>query len=627
MTQSVELLPTEGKPSARSESYRNLSNWLYNELEDALSARAGLEGMWRECLRMYEGQPKMEMRNVPIENAPNYEVPVGAMACDAIYAQSVDLIWQVAPVVTVRPIGAKYAGAGKGLQKFINWGVANEWELRLAVDNALLDNVQLGTGILYVPWINRYRKTKVTELSHIGPSVFCVPIQDFVVPGGSGSDVQDARWVAMRYWLTKDELVLRQKTMGWDISSVQTGAADDTVRQKREQLARQRKSGEQFRDLYEIFDFYAYYDIDGDGKAEDILVSYDRTSRSVLRVRWNPFQRRPFSAMRYQLRPHLFYGLGPMEMLKPLADEISETHNHRMLNMMLANCRLWIGKQGEIDHDMSIWPNKVILSESPADSLKALQLGDVYPSSQVAEAILMAYAERRVGVSDITQARPSAPLGTRTPGITALSVLQQVNKRFTPAFDGMRLAVADAVRQACYRYQERLLAGDAFAAEKITRIVGEQHAQEVLQALTAPDFDEAMALELTASSAAANRDTDRQNAILLMNLMGGYYDKVLNLVSLTANPQVPDQIRECARRIAIASSEALERLILNFDQVRDPETFLIAFDDLVQQQPTISGMPQAGLTGLASMVQGLGGLVGGPPGEGGPPEGGGGPPA
>ncbi len=619
MTQTVELLPVEGSPSTRTDAYKALANWVTEELEDALSARASLEAMWRECLRMYEAQPKMEIRNVPIENAPNYEVPVGAMAADAIYAQSVDLIWQVAPVVTCRPIGAKYAAAAKGLQKFINWGVANEWGLRGSVDNALLDNVQLGTAVLYIPWINRHRKTKTVELSHIGPSIFCVPIQDFLVPGGAASDLQDARWVAMRYWLTKDEMVLRQKTMGWDITAAQTAGADDTVRQKREQLGRQRKSGEETRDLYEIWDIYAYYDVDGDGRAEDLLITYDRSSKSILRCRWNPFQRRPFVAMRYQLRPHLFYGMGPLEMLKPLEEEISETHNHRMLNMMLANCRMWIGKQGEIDETMTIWPNKVLLSEDPKNSVAALQLGDVYPSSQIAEAILMAYAERRVGVSDISQARPSAPLGTRTPGITALSVLQQVNKRFTPAFDGMRLAVADAVRHALFRYQERLLAGDLAAQDKIRRIVGDQHAEAVLTTMTSPDFDEAVALELTASSASSNRDSDRQNALLLMNLMGSYYEKVMQLVAMTSNPQVPDQLREVARRIAIASSEALERLILTFDQIRDPETFLIAFDDLVQQQPTIGGVEANTAIGLQGMAQQIMGAMGG-----GEPQGGGG---
>jgi len=616
----VDVFPSDETPASRGVNAQALGSWLYDELEDAISARAQLESVWRDCVRMYEGTPKMEVRNVPIENAPNYTVPVGAMACDAIYAQSVDLIWQVAPVITVRAVNTDLISASKGLQKFINWGAANEWGLRNAIDHALLDNIQLGTSVIYTPWINRVRKTKTSELSHVGPQLYTVPIQDFLVPGGSAADLQDARWCAMRYWLTGDEMRLREKTLKWDISGTQPVGADDPTRAQRETTARQRKSGQEIRELFEVFDVYAYYDINGDGIAEDILVSYDRTSRSVLRVRWNPFQRRPFVAMRYQLRPHLFYGLGVMEMLRPLSEEIDETHNHRMLNMMLANCRMWIGKNGEIDHDMAIWPNKVILSEDPARNLNAIQLGDVYPSSAQAEAILMAYAERRVGVSDISQARPSAPLGTRTPGITAMSVLQQVNKRFTPAFDGMRLGTSDAVRQCIYRYQERLLVGDTFAQNKIASIVGPQHADALLDAMARPDFDEAMALELTASSASANRDSDRQNAMLLMNVMSSYYDKVLQLVQISSSQGVPDQVKEAARRISIASSEALERLILNFDQVRDPETFLIAFDDLVTANPTVQGMPQdaaMGLQGLAQQIMG-----GGQGGEGGGGQGG-----
>src|SRR6185437_6671880 len=102
------------------------------------------------------------------------------------------------------------------------------------------------------------------------------------------------------------------------------------------------------------------------------------------------------------------------------------------------------------------------------------------------QAFPIAMAERRVGINDLSTPRPSAVLGSRTPGITALSMLQQVNRRFTPAFDAVRLACAGAVRQCLYRYQERLLAGDRESERHIRRVLGDAEGDLVISLLKDP---------------------------------------------------------------------------------------------------------------------------------------------
>ena len=60
----------------------DLSKWLNQEITNALSSRKPLEAVWRDCLRKYEGVPKREIRNYPIENSPNTEITIGAIASD-----------------------------------------------------------------------------------------------------------------------------------------------------------------------------------------------------------------------------------------------------------------------------------------------------------------------------------------------------------------------------------------------------------------------------------------------------------------------------------------------------------------------------------------------------------------
>jgi len=593
---TIEVPPDglEGSRKYSAEQREQLTTWLTQDLEDAISTRTQQDILWSELLRMYEGVPSKPVRDVPIPNAPNLEVPLGAIAADAIYAQALDTLFQISPVVTARPLDGRYVKHAKAMQRFIDWGTNNEWGLRQAVTHALLDNTQLGTGVYYVPWIEKKRKTPLGErTTQNSPVIRTVPVEDFFVPGSSPQSVHDARWIAVRHWLTKPELQQRAIALGWDIEGVTTTAARDSVRTRRELLARTKDSGEADRELYEVFDAYMHYDIDGDGIPEDLLVTFDRTSRTILRVVPNPFDRsRPFEVMQYQPRPHLFYGMGVVELLKPFQAEASEIHNQRVLNMMLANCRMWVGKEGHINESMEVWPSKIITTPDPKNDFIGLQMADVYPSSERAEALVNGYGERRVGLNDLQQGQPGN-LGNRTPATTALSVLQAVNQRFAPAFEGMRHATAAAVRQCLYRYQERALLDDKVVEGRLQRVLGIEDATLVLEVLRDREFDDSMAIEMTANSATINKDADRQNAIQLMGMLTSYYEQVLGLTQLLVQPGLPPPVMVAGQKILDAAAEAVDRTIRTFDQVRDSGAFVLRSEDILgrPQEPQAQQLP------------------------------------
>ena len=591
-----------------------LQQWLTDEVESALSARFEQEKIWREVLRMYEGVPKNPARNIPIENAPNIEVTLGAIATDALYAQALDTLFNISPLVTTRATNEKWVKHNKAFQRFINWVAANEAKIRPAAEDAILDNVKLGTGAYYIPWIDHKKKTGISRVLRRGPLVIAVPPEDLLAPGGANVDMQTARWIGLRFWLTEGEFSERARDREWNADGVIPTGTVGWTRSVRELLGRT-TTDRRIGFLFEIFDLYAHFDIDGDGEEEDLLVAWDRSSRTILKVLYNPYDHRPIEHMRYQLRSHLFYGIGAIEMLKPYEDEVTEIHNHRVINMILANARFWIGKEGVIPDDLTFWPNKVINVPNPKEDLIPVQMGDVYPSSVQAQSITISLAERRVGTNELGNARPSQALGGRTPGITTLSLLQQVNRRFTPAFDQIRSTTARALIQCMYRYQERLLAGDRAVEDHIVAILGEKPGRLVIDVLKSSDFDESIAIELTASNASINREQDRQNAIMLTNLLASYYEKTLTLVGIASNPQIPPEVRETARKIANSAGEIIERTIRTFDQVRDPMTFIL---DIEEGVDGLEGLPQSGLDGIGQLLAGAGAPEGGgPPTDGG----------
>jgi len=95
MGNTVPLIQEREPLKITSANKASLEGWLTREIEDAFSSRARLESMWNECFAMYEALPRTEARNMPIENAPNIEVPIGMMASDIFYSTSLQTSFSV----------------------------------------------------------------------------------------------------------------------------------------------------------------------------------------------------------------------------------------------------------------------------------------------------------------------------------------------------------------------------------------------------------------------------------------------------------------------------------------------------------------------------------------------------
>jgi len=586
---------------------QRLGDWLCTEITDSFAARMPLEARWREVMRQYEGVPKEPVKNFPIENAPNVEVTVGAIACDDIYAQAIDLIFTASPLMTVRPI-PKYANdeeavaKAKALQRYVNWMASNEVDLRAQTENMILDDTQIGTGLFYVPFVERRKKTKVASIISSHPKLIAMPPEDVLVTGGSCDDLDELPLLALRFWNSETELAERAAVNDWDLDGVQRAGAKDWVRMRREALARQMQGMERKGNIYDTFDVYCYYDIDNDGLDEDLLVTYNHTGRKVLKVGWNPYDRRPCERAVYQRRSHLFYGLGVLEMMSPYQQELTDVHNYAVLNALIANCRMWITSES-VEPNMKIWPNKQISTRDPKNDVRGEAMGDIHPSIWQLQILISQLAERRVGTSNLAQ-KAGAAMGNRTPGITALSMLQDQNRRFVPAFDGMRICIANALKQCLYRYQERLLAGSQRAERHFIDVLGQNDGQLVISILRNDNFDEHITMELTASSASINRDADKQNAIMLDNLLGQYYQRIVELAMLAANPQTPESVKTLCVKVASAAGEMIERTIRTFDQVRDPATFVIDMENTMAD--TANAASSGGIEQLMHMLGGGG---------------------
>ena len=608
-------------PSADAErqAIGALGDWISSELARSQGSRTDIEHLWEEDLQLYEGVPRSPIKNTPYENASNLQITLGAIACDAIYAQMLNLIFHIDPFLTIREVSetGERVEEVKALQRFGEvLARSGRSKLKPATENALLDDCKLGTGVAYVPWRQWIKKTQLSingELPPIkdqGPVSRGVPLEDFWVPGGAYDDIQEMRWCGVRFWLTRHELELRRRPpFNWDIEGAQPSSDLGRLRQMRERLSRHDGFGQRNHnpegdnDLFQVFDIYCYYDIDGDGIDEDLLVTFDFGSKRVLKWRFNPYDRRPFEASRYQRRAYLFYGLGVVEMLRPFQKAITNQMNNWLDNSALANTRFWVARHGAVPRNqLSVWPNRLLSVPNPREDIVPHQMADTYPSAPAGIQVTMTFAERRSGVNELSQPRGGGVLGNRTPGITTLALLQKGSERFGPAFDSAREFVAGIVRQMFFRFQERLLMGGEErreAVEIITLMMGEERAILVIAALEAPGFENEYSIELTASSSTVNRESERQNWLLLLQQVVVIYERVFQIVQLIDSPETTPLVKATGEQLINNANEILERTMRTFDQVRDPANLLINIQqamvqaDAMQREQGLQALGQA----------------------------------
>ena len=611
----LEKHPQFGPPLKISKERKaDLTNWLADEIDLALTARQGLEDEWRTSIRLYQTVPAVQERNIPYIRASNRVLPLSAIAVDAIYAQVLTNIAQIKPFVIVRPTSGDYEDHAAAVQKRIELG-APVWGFYSALCDLAKDACKLGTGITYTRWYETRIKTKRARIAFRGPRITAIPVENVLVPGGSYGEIDQMPWISLIYYMTKAELQEKANLAGWDISTSTGGTQTNPVRRAREYFTRQYGDISQGSDLCDIHEIYCYFDIDNDGEQEELLVIYDHNMHQIYWMDYAPYDHRPHTVARFNNQEYLFYGQSVVDMVKELNIIASDTLNHWIDNAFLANVRMFATPHGTLDAEQTVlaWAGRNIKMADP-EKLKEIRLSDEYSSMPQILAMVMGLAERRTGINDLTSPRPSQVLGSRTPGITALSLLQQVSNRQTPAFDNIRNAAAGGLKQCIYREQERILSGDQETIKYLTKLMGQKDAQLYIEILNDTEFDDAVTVEMSASSASVNKEAERQNLMMFgQQVFRQYVMDMVQAGTVLSNPQSPPMLKEIILRASEGYSKIVERIMTTFDQFRDPERFLLSLmasqEASAPQQQQFEGEQQQQQT-MGAILPVLGQLLG-----------------
>lgn len=566
--------------------------------------------------RAYWAKSSTERRNFPFKGASNIIIPLIPIAVEAVHSRNMQQLKAAKPIasVTMRVGGknnplANLASADKPFEDFIDYELGSERMNFLPIlENSILEIEKLGTGVAK----GGYEKITKKGVQYIGeeryefdvvqkdgPVVDSVPLSRFLMPFVC-QDPQKAPWCGeehsmmpvevkaltesgMFYPDTYDKLLPYIITVNNSIG--QEGASGQSSTFVQETLENRVPVLPKRCDFVEI---WASFDVDEDGRDEEIQILYHRMSYTVMAVRYNWYidLRRPYRRGVYIPVEHRFFGLGICRQAKTFQQEITTIHRQRLDNATLANMRMFkVSKLSGYGPKEPIFPGKMWFLDD-MDHIDTIQMGEIYPSAYQNEQASLMYEQQRVGINDITLGMPS--VGTPGTATGDLARIQEGNKKIDYTFDNITTFTSQLIKDTVLNIKQF---GNR-NAEYFTLVEG----GELVQALLDQPIEiikNGLLFEIGKSSASKNKMADRQNWTQLAAMFQQYFVGSMQLAQVLQDPML---IQTIARKGLVAVTEAMSQILDSYD-VRNKDRMLLTEIATMLSQTGGIGGPQQLLNG------------------------------
>ena len=375
---------------------------------------------WQE---MFMVTPKAKSK--PWPGSSNFPVPFIAEKIMSIHARLVRAIFNVDPIFLVQPRLPVPPEVAQRVETFFDYMI-DRGNYRETMDMAILYSLIEGTAIVKVDYkkVTREVQSSMPAMSAAmqtasptnpemevftefeGPRAQFVPLKDFVVFPLEKFDIDDTQGSGHRFHLTANQLIDRE-TQGVYANAKQL--VDDKKRGERPGSTPTPILGEiaelpgEVAELYELWELFYKFDLDGTGKEVPLLVTFSKESRTLLRVIKFPYDhgKAPYVPVRPIPQPNLFYGLAMSQFLEPIQKELTASFQRRADALARATLPPILRQRGSTwnPSEEPLQPGGVITVSTP-DEITALALPDYRQSNVQHEQMLIGFGERLTGISD-----------------------------------------------------------------------------------------------------------------------------------------------------------------------------------------------------------------------------------
>lgn len=629
----VDILEGEEIPEPvgilTDEQLEDLGNYLKKEYDAATAERDKLMQRARKWRTNMEALASHAPKNHPYKNSSNVTVPVTQTLGQSLMAMVLgtfdarEPLWDIQSIQPVEEQIKRFKVVGK----YLNMLAKSPTDLNMPVvlQDLAYETILIGGSFPKVTWTTeswRIKKEDGTDVEvtyHDGPSVIVLPIERVKYRRGVNS-ISRLPWIANDTPLTEMELRKRASEQIYDMEGVQkildrprsTANEDEAQRDEAETF----DSGE-VASLYDITEFWVFYDVDDTGVPVDLFVSMHVESGTILRVGYNTLGIRCITNAKYIHRPGGLMGRGVGQLTESSQDEVTAIHNMRNDNMKLANTRLIVTKRGgPIKSNEEIWGGKILHADNPREDVMPFQLGEIYPSSLQSESNSMGYAQKAVGLSDSMMGFADQTLKTRDTVRGQAMRIGQGDSILGSAVAGMRDVISQIgmlVWIQCVANKERVISKERTAM----RLTEEEIAllEEALD-MSVEEVPMKMVFTVKVTDAERTFEQQRMNLMTMTQLFAQYGQQVVPLAMQIYGPQGQQLQQQSPElygflgRILVGSSKILEDIFKFFnitntkDYVPDSDKMDQMLDMMQSAIQGISGaMPQGQM--VPSQAQGV----------------------
>lgn len=362
----------------------------------------------------------------------------------------------------------------ESVEMLLDWQ-SRVYNFKQAFNDAWKDACIYGTGVLKAGWVF----TNDGKRDH--PTLEAIDVLDYFFDPEAVSR-QDARWEIHRTFKTLTEIKKNPKYTDVDkIDANRTAPIADAAqsfKERRDAVVGGAKIN-QAKGKHEVIEYWGLFNEDPDdpsGEKEYLITAVD--GQVIVRLEENPYlevfendvvdenMARPFIVFKDTDIPHEFYGLGEIEPIEKLIEELNDTRNQRMDNVTMIIDRMWeVLDSADIDENELVARAGGIIHSSIPGGVTPLPTGDVTQSAYNEEQIIKQDIQKAIGLPDVATGSLQGAQGETA--TTILSLQESANIRF----DTKLSRFADGVRHA----YSLILAYDQqwMDREVIVRIEGE----------------------------------------------------------------------------------------------------------------------------------------------------------
>jgi hypothetical protein len=548
---------------------------------------------WR---RLTRGERQTEKKNFPWPNASNLVVQIIGTCTDILKAAIMASIWDVLPIYHASLVGEweeKELGEEQrsAVEEAMNYFSSEQEELDLYRVESLWfgEAISFGTSFVKAPF-EKLMEVQMVSLDGTntsvpkeitkkhGPTPVKLPFEDMGYDTKS-STLEECRFKYHIVKLSKYDLEERAFKGIYDRDAVKKimGQYDtpttDGAQQQRQQDQGVTETASPSNAEYWIYEcWFPYFH---NGKRYRMIYSYHFRSNTKMRAIYNfyPDNEEPFRMARLGYDDDGLLGYGYAEMLEHYQEEIATKHNQRNDAGTLRNTSIArVSRASKLDSIFSLYPGAVVPGEQ--NEIEIMNLGTATESTVPEEQMSLQLAERRAGIDMGIQASGGGTQNPRKGVYSAMgtfSVMQQSNKRSNLRTTDMRYSHISLGRLVLKLYA-------TFGLGDKGRIFGknEKYLVKALEAVKSGRLN----FPVRASTASINRELEKQNDMLLVNVLRQHHMGIAQLMQSVVGGQLPPPLAKYLVKTIRSSDALMHQVLRNFGH--DDTSRLLPDNDLVK---------------------------------------------